>query len=98
MIEDLIQNTIQLNENKTKLLKEYLESIKYEKCTYHLVHDKECKYRNIFYLIDIKTNNILQDGRLGRIKSYINLRKIDIDSIYNNDILKVEEVEEVTEN
>ncbi len=94
MIEDLIQNTIQLNEKKTKLLKEYLESIKYEKCTYHLVNDKEYKYRNIFYLIDIKTNNILQVGSLGRIKSYINLRKIDIDEIYNNDILKVIEVTE----
>lgn len=94
MVEDLIQKTIQLNEKKTKLLKEYLEAIKYEKCTYNLVHDKECKYRNIFYLIDKKTNNISQAGRLGRIKSYINLRKIDIDSIYNNDILKVEEVTE----
>ena len=98
MVEDLIQKTIQLNEKKTKLLKEYLEAIKYEKCTYNLVHDKECKYRNIFYLIDKKTNNISQAGRLGRIKSYINLRKIDIDSIYNNDILKVIEVIEVTEN
>jgi hypothetical protein len=72
------------------LLNKYKESLEYEKCTHHIVEIFDSggygygKTR-ILMLIDISTGKILKDGDLKKIKSYINLRNLDVKKIYEYD-------------
>lgn len=62
------------------LCDKYSESLEYDKCDYHLVELYDSS--KILMLIKIDNSKILINGNLKRIKSYINLRKIDSKKIY----------------
>lgn len=77
-MEQLIEHSKKL----TSLLIEYRESLEYEKCIYHLVNDDSVK--GYYFLYRIEDRKELIYGSITRLKSYINLRCIDINTIYNN--------------
>jgi len=84
--KDKIQQVIDLSEQKTTLLKELKESVIYEQKKYDLVRfDMGFNKSHILFNISKKTE--VTSGRLDSIKSYINLRNIDITTIYNNIML-----------
>ena len=83
---DAFKHVIELSERKVALLKECVESIKYEECEYHLEREKH--YPNLYYLVRIKNGELLTAGRIDRIRSYLRLRKIDTSKIYGNTLLK----------
>tara|TARA_B000000475_G_C15642578_1_gene302323 strand:+ start:138 stop:383 length:246 start_codon:yes stop_codon:yes gene_type:complete len=62
------------------LCDKYSDSLEYDKCDYHLVELFDSS--KILMLIKIDNGKILAKGNLNRIKSYINLRKIDHKKIY----------------
>tara|TARA_X000000368_G_scaffold368759_1_gene316901 strand:+ start:572 stop:817 length:246 start_codon:yes stop_codon:yes gene_type:complete len=62
------------------LCDKYSDSLEYDKCDYHLVELFDSG--KILMLIKIDNGKILAKGNLNRIKSYINLRKIDHKKIY----------------
>ena len=71
---------IELSEKKTSLLKELKESIIFESKMYNLVQtDSLYKKHTLYKICDKKP---LVSGEINIIKSYINLRNIDIDTIY----------------
>ena len=81
-----VQQLIVKAEKKVLLLKELVESIKYEQCEYHLEREKH--YPNLYYLVKIKNGELLTAGRIDRIRSYIRLRKIRTNSIYGQTLLE----------
>jgi hypothetical protein len=64
-----------------QLCDDYVNSLVYEKCDHHLIEtfDSGCR---VLLLIETLTGKIVKDGGLIRIKSYINLRKLDKKKIY----------------
>jgi dTDP-4-amino-4,6-dideoxygalactose transaminase len=76
-----IDKLIELNERKTELLKEYRESLKYEQCLYHIIEQTDRK--NYFFLIEISTEKIVREGTPERLRSYLQLRKINESKVYN---------------
>lgn len=87
-----IDNLIILSETKTNLLKELRDSCIYESKTYDL-NMFDMGFEKSYILTLISSKKEVVSGRLAKIKSYINLHKIDINSIYNNKKLlpKIEE-------
>lgn len=85
-IAEAFQKVLALSEQKVALLKECIESIKYEECEYHLEREKH--YPNLYYLVKIKNGELLTAGRIDRIRSYLRLRKIDTKKIYGNTLLE----------
>ena len=81
-----IEQLISKSEKKVSLLKELLESIKYEQCEYHL--DREEQYPNLYYLVKIESREILIAGRIDEIRSYISLRNIRKEKIYGQTLLE----------
>ena len=81
MKEELIDRIIVLTEKKVKLLKELKESLKYEKCKYHLVEDKKV-FPTRYSLIDISSEETLAYGSAARINSYIKLKNINRELIH----------------
>jgi hypothetical protein len=86
----------QLHLKAAELCEKYEKSLEYEKCDYHLVETFDSggygygQNRRLM-LIDISTKKILTDGGLKRIKSYMNLRKIDAANVYDwNNLVKEE--------
>ena len=70
-----------------QLCDDYTESLVYEKCTHHLIETFTSGgygygETRILLLIETGTGKIVKDGDLKRIKSYINLRKLDKKKIY----------------
>ena len=64
-----------------QLCDDYLDSLVYEKCDHHLTETFDSGGR-VLLLIETLTGKIVKDGGLIRIKSYINLRKLDKKKIY----------------
>ena len=91
-----MENLKQLHLKAAELYEKHEKSSEYEKCDYHLVETFDSggygygQNRRLM-LIDISTKKILTDGGLKRIKSYMNLRKIDAANVYDWDKLVKEE-------
>lgn len=64
-----------------QLCDDYVDSLVYEKCDHHLIETFDSGGR-VLLLIETLTGKIVKDGGLIRIKSYINLRKLDKKKIY----------------
>ena len=64
-----------------QLCDDYVNSLVYEKCDHHLIETFDSGGR-VLLLIETLTGKIVKDGGLIRIKSYINLRKLDKKKIY----------------
>ena len=64
-----------------QLCDDYVNSLVYEKCDHHLIEIFDSGGR-VLLLIETLTGKIVKDGGLIRIKSYINLRKLDKKKIY----------------
>jgi hypothetical protein len=64
-----------------QLCDDYVNSLVYEKCDHHLIETFDSGGR-VLLLIETLTGKIVKDGGLIRIKSYINLRKLDRKKIY----------------
>ncbi len=64
-----------------ELCDDYVDSLEYEKCDHHIVESFVSGGR-VLLLIETLTGKIVKDGGLIRIKSYINLRKLDKKKIY----------------
>lgn len=75
-MQEVIEKSIQL----TSLLQELQKSTEFEKSAYHLVKDTSFGM-NVFLLISLPNKTTVKCGRIESIKSYINLRKIDVSTI-----------------
>ena len=64
-----------------QLCDDYVDSLVYEKCDHHLTETFDSGGR-VLLLIETLTGKIVKDGGLIRIKSHINLRKLDKKKIY----------------
>jgi hypothetical protein len=84
--EDKIQQVIDLSEQKTSLLKELKESVIYEQKSYDLIKFN-IGFENTYLLIRISDKIEVSSGGINIIKSFIKIRNIDIDTIYNNKCL-----------
>jgi hypothetical protein len=80
-----IDSVIDSSNKLTELLKEYKESLIFEKCKYHLVSFDNSKQYGL-YLIESKKDIVF--GPKNRIESYLRLRNIDTTLIYNFSSLK----------
>lgn len=76
-INELISKSKQI----TSLLMEYKASKEYETCKYHLVKDDHTS-REYYFLILIESGEMVADGPVQRIKSYINIRSIKHETIF----------------
>lgn len=70
-----------------QLCDDYVDSLEYEKCVHHIVETFDSGgygygETRLLLLIETLTGKIVKDGGLIRIKSYINLRKLDKKKIY----------------
>lgn len=96
---EMLTNLKKLYLKGSQLCEDYSDSIEYEKCEYHLVETFESGgygygETRILLLIDTSTGKIVTDGNLKRIKSYINLRNIDVQCIYNHERLIVNQMKD----
>ena|SRR5688572_20998776 len=70
------------SEKMTSLLKELQAAKKYETCKYHVVDQPGMK-KGWFFLIQIETKTIVRDGTSSWIKSYLRLRKIESNVVFD---------------
>jgi hypothetical protein len=70
---------------RAELMKELERSTIYELCTYDVRPDEVRKGR--FFLFEISTKKMVADGTVTTIMKWINRRKIDINLVYNHEIL-----------
>lgn len=84
--EEKIQQVIELTEKKLNLLNELKESVIYEEKIYDLLKfNLGYEFSYILYRISDKIE--VFDGRIKDLKTYIKIRNIDIETIYNNKYL-----------
>jgi len=83
-----MKTVIEKSKKLINLLEELEESIAYEKCKYHLIKDNSFSMI-VYMLIDIATKKILKSGKIEHIKSFINLRNVDISSIFMDKNVKI---------
>jgi len=84
--EDKIQQVIDLSDQKTILLKELKESVIYEQKKYDL-RLVVMGFDKSYILFNISNQTEVSSGRIDRIKSFIKIKCIDIETIYNNKYL-----------
>lgn len=82
MKNDDINILIEKSEKKVSLLKELKESINYESKIYDLIEFKHL-YNKKYVLYRILDKKEMKSGDVNIIKSYIKMRNIDTNSIYN---------------
>ena len=88
-ILDLKEKFKQLNilqDKRGQLLRELEQSTIYELCTYDVREDEGRK--RYFFLFEISTKKMVADGAVTTIMKWIDRRKIDINIVYNHEILK----------
>lgn len=68
------------------LLKEYKAAQIFEKCLYHVTEQADRK--GWFFLVEIKTGQIIKEGTPGKVKSWLNLRKVHIHQVFKYCLLK----------
>jgi hypothetical protein len=81
MIKENYENIlIEKSQKLTELLKEFKENKIFENCDYCVNPSPDGN--GSYFLINIKTGKMVADGTPKRIKSYLNLRKIDPNKVY----------------
>lgn len=78
---------ILLSEKMTSLLKEYKESKIYESCTYHVIKDQNCFPVNRYFLYRIEDKKQILYSNKEKIISWLSIRKIETNTVYNYEIL-----------
>ena len=81
MVQDKVDQVIKLTKKKLKLLEELKESLKYEKCKYHIVKHNEHSIPR-WSLIEIDTKANLCHGSAAHIDKFIRVRNLDRKLIY----------------
>ena len=77
----IIDKVIELTKKKVILLEELKESLKYEQCKYELVMHSE-RLPVLYSLFEISTKKLLINGRRQVIDSYIKIRDLNYNLIY----------------
>lgn len=78
----LIRKTKQL----AKLLKEYKAAQIYEKCLYDIAQQSGRK--GMFFLIEIKTGQIIKDGTPANLRGWLNMRKTPVHKVFKYSLIK----------
>jgi hypothetical protein len=81
MKTELVDQVIELTKKKLKLLEELKESLKYEKCKYHLVCHEGISIPR-WSLIEIASKENLCHGSTADLNRFIKKRNIDRKIIY----------------
>ena len=78
--EDSKKEVITQSEKLTETIKEFYEAKEFEKCDYCVnpQHDRNGWY----FLVNIKDGKIVCDGTHEKLRSYLNLRKVNHDKVY----------------
>ena len=84
IINELILKSAKL----TLLLREYKQSVFYEKCKYHVVGDDKSGLER-FILINIDESRMVIYGTPDEIKRHVTSRNINQDEIYNIESLYI---------
>lgn len=87
-MEELLKNIDKMK----ALVIEYKNSIDYSKCKYHLVKDDSSNGLRIgqrYFFVSISRKEVLVNGNIERVRSYMNLRNINVKDVYmdDNDVL-----------
>ena len=86
--EQQINKATNLTKQKVKLLLELKQAERYEKCKYELLIFKEKNCDTMYMLVDIKTKGQLFFGRANKLKSYMNLRSINLKDVFTKRLKK----------
>jgi len=86
-LKDKFKKLEVMQDKRTQLMKDLEASTIYELCTYDVRPDEG--RRGHFFLFDISTKKMVSDGTTFTIIKWINRRNIDINLVYNNEILKL---------
>jgi hypothetical protein len=89
-IKDLKERFAKLSELQGKraaLMKELEASSIYDLCTYDLQTMPGRKKH--FFLFEISSKKMIASGTVSSIKKWINRRKLDINLVYNHEILSI---------
>jgi hypothetical protein len=89
---DTINQLIELNKKQASLFEELLHSVTSEKYPY-MIQKVRGQYPTYIFFKRGDTHPILIDYILSRIKSYMNLRRISKDMVYDPDNLLKEKIQ-----
>lgn len=81
----MLNKLIKLSEKRTDLLIELKNSLQFEKCSYQI--DKQPGTQGRYFLILISEKKIVADGTPEKIKSYLRIRNINSEVIYNFNLI-----------
>lgn len=86
---DTIDNILDLKSKKLDTMKELKDTVQYEKSLYSIQPDKSSTFKGRFHLIDKKdpSHPVLFGAVPSKIKSYLNMRKIDLDQVHNKELI-----------
>ena len=80
-LKNTVEKIVSAKKKQIELLSELVEIEKYEKCKYHIVQNN--RPISQYILIRLKDNAFVSFGSIERIKSYLNIRAISKDLVYN---------------
>ncbi len=86
---ETIDKVLDLKAKKLDTVKELKDTIQYEKSKYSIQVDKSATFGGKFHLIDKEKPSypVLYGALPGKIKSYLNIRNVDIDLVHGKELI-----------